>query len=303
METCDKSKKNPKRKFSEAWLSDDRYKHWIRQVLSDEFSFNCDICKRNFSCSSQVSRHADSACHINKMKEIESCNNVNLHTSNRYSKKTFRQQWLDNEDFKFWLREVPNNPHSFQCNICERSFVGGLSQIYRHAESYANMHIKKCEKSDVEANKSNENLNTQPDESFLTFDDFKKSFEIRFSALIAENSLSYGTAEKILRLFREAGERTDFPKLLKSVTIGSTKCANITTNVLGPVETERVVDNIQNTKFSISVDETSDRTNNKWMTFFVRYVDSETLDVRAQLVKLIEIDARDYSAEKLFNVF
>lgn len=127
-------------------------------------------------------------------------------------------------------------------------------------------------------------MNTQPDESFLTFDDFKKSFEIRFSALIAEHSLSYGTAEKILRLFREAEERTDFPKLLKTVTIGSTKRANITTNVLGPVETERVVDNIQNTKFSVSVDETSDSSNKKWMTFFVKYVDSETLDVRSQLV-------------------
>lgn len=39
------------------------------------------------------------------------------------------------------------------------------------------------------------------------------------------------------------------------------------------------------------------------MTFYVRYVDSQTSDVRSQLVKLIDIDARDCSAEKLFNAF
>lgn len=101
MEICDKPKKNSKRKFSEAWLSDDRYKHWIRQVLSDEFSFYCNICNKNFSCSSHISRHADSACHKNKEKEIKSCNNENIHTCNTSSKKTFRQQWLDIEDSNY----------------------------------------------------------------------------------------------------------------------------------------------------------------------------------------------------------
>jgi len=43
---------------------------------------------------------------------------------------------------------------------------------------------------------------------------------------------------------------------------------------------------VQNSKFSIFIDETSDITNDKWMTFFVQYVNSETLDVQLQLVKL-----------------
>jgi len=37
-----------------------------------------------------------------------------------------------------------------------------------------------------------------------------------------------------------------------------TKYKNVITNVLSTVETERVVDNIQNTKFSIFIGETSD---------------------------------------------
>ena len=74
--------------------------------------------------------------------------------------------------------------------------------------------------------------------------------------------------------------------------------SGIISNVLYPVEKERV-NKLQKTKFSVFVDETADICNEKWMTFFVRYVDPDTLDIRLQLVKLINIDARDSSAEKL----
>jgi len=68
METCDKMKR--KRKFVEAWLNDDRYKSWIRQVASDNTMYYCNICNKSFSCSAaHVSRHADSACHKNNIKE------------------------------------------------------------------------------------------------------------------------------------------------------------------------------------------------------------------------------------------
>ncbi|XP_070518013.1 uncharacterized protein [Cardiocondyla obscurior] len=56
-------------------------------------------------------------------------------------------------------------------------------------------------------------------------------------------------------------------------------------------------------KHSDNNDETSDISNQKWMTFLVRYVDPETLDSRSQLVKLINIDAKNSSAEKLFDAF
>ncbi|XP_018359735.1 PREDICTED: uncharacterized protein LOC108758979, partial [Trachymyrmex cornetzi] len=48
---------------------------------------------------------------------------------------------------------------------------------------------------------------------------------------------------------------------------------------------------------------TSDICNEKWMTFQVRYPDPGTLEIRTQLVELINIDAKDSSADKLFNSF
>ncbi|XP_070515358.1 protein FAM200A-like [Cardiocondyla obscurior] len=87
------------------------------------------------------------------------------------------------------------------------------------------------------------------------------------------------------------------------MTMNRKKCQKIVTNLLCPIETHRVVDIIQNNKFSIFIDETSNISNQKWMTFLVRYVNLETLDTCSQLVKLIDIDAKSSSADKLFDAF
>lgn len=248
METCNVNmKKQSKRKFCEAWLSDDRYKDWIQKVSNDTM-FYCNVCNKTFSCSSHVSRDTDSVCHQGNIKEnriiTASCRNNPADQKNACRKQKFRPQWLDTKDFTTWLREVQNKPQSFFCTICDRIMVGGLSQIYDHAES--DMHKSKCGKSDT--NKSNEDLETQTDESLLTFDERKKFAEIRFAALIAEKNIPHQTAKEILSLLQDIGKD---PNVLKNMSIGPTKCKSIISNVLCPAETEDVVSNIQNTKFSI----------------------------------------------------
>lgn len=47
MEICDEKKKVSKRKFSETWLSDDRYKDWIQQVVSDDTFFIAKYAIKN----------------------------------------------------------------------------------------------------------------------------------------------------------------------------------------------------------------------------------------------------------------
>lgn len=97
METCDNSKQ--KRKFSDGWLSDDRYKHWIEKVPFDETLFYCNICNKSFSCSSHVSRHVDSACHKNNIKENAVPGKDTVQNKKAQYKRTFKAQWLDIEIF------------------------------------------------------------------------------------------------------------------------------------------------------------------------------------------------------------
>jgi len=70
-------------------------------------------------------------------------------------------------------------------------------------------------------------LNTQTDESLLSFDERKKSAEIRYAAFIAEKNISHQTAKEILSLFQQIGQD---PNVLKNMSMGCTKCKNIISN-------------------------------------------------------------------------
>ncbi|KAK0074971.1 hypothetical protein PV326_012021, partial [Microctonus aethiopoides] len=176
--------------------------------------------------------------------------------------------------------------------ICDRSMAGGVAHIRPHATS--NMHV-------TYLNKIGEDMTMQDAvESDLPFDVRKNIAEIRFSVLILEKNIPHQTARDILKFFQSVGED---PNVLANMKMGRTKCSNIISNVLCPIETKRVAGKLQNTRFSIVVDETSDIMNMKWMTFLVRYIDELTLDVRTQLIKLINLDAKDCGADKLFNCF
>ncbi|KYN09791.1 hypothetical protein ALC57_18084, partial [Trachymyrmex cornetzi] len=91
--------------------------------------------------------------------------------------------------------------------------------------------------------------------------------EIKFAALIAEKNIPFETAESILSFFQNLGE---YPEVLKSMRMNRNKALKVIKNVLRVREQERFVEKLQNNKFSIFVDETSDLTNDKWMTFLVR---------------------------------
>ena len=290
--------KKCKRSFSEAWLTDNRCKSWIRKVPLNDSLFHCTICNKDFSCNTRISRHVNSTCHKNNIEKIASLslqNNDIIVEKNISHTQKFRQEWLDIELFKPWLREASHDKTLFFCAFCEKYMDAYVSHIYRHADSETHIKIT----ADKNIKKRNEEINIT-DELLLSFDDRKKAAEIRYAMLIAEKNISHQTAKEILTLFQQIGKDS---KVLESMSMSRTKCNKIISNVLGPVETDRVVDILQNEKFSIFIDETSDITNQKWMTFHCRYVDPKTQDIRSQLVKLINIDAKNSNAENLFHAF
>lgn len=303
METGDELKRKSKRGFLEAWLSDERFKSWIRKVPFDNSLFHCVICNKNFSCSSlsHISRHAESAHHKGNIGKDPSERDNENSKRKPFRKKAFRQQWLEIEQFRSWLREVQHNSNMFFCIFCDKAVSGGLSQIYRHGES--KIHKENAEKYDGEPSELNKGLDQPIDETYLRFEERKKSAEIRYAALIADKNIPHETAKELLDFFKDVGKE---PNVLKCMSMGRTKCTNIITNVLCPVETDRLVKNInQNPRFSVFIDETSDISNEKrrMFHFFVRYINPETFEVHSQLVKLIDIDVTECNAEKLFNEF
>lgn len=306
METSDQSEKQAKkRKFSDAWLTDEQFKPWIGKVPSNDNQFHCKMCKKNFSCSSlsHVKRHARSAQHKKRLRKNSSDDEDDDDDDDDYNelpskkkpfcRKIFRQKWLEMERFKPWLREILDDPSGFFCAVCDKAVTGGLSQIYRHADT--KIHKSKCAEGGIPVSDD-----TEEDDSLSLFDEQKKSMEIRYAALIAEENIPNELAKKILNFFQGAGKT---PNVLRSLSMGRTKCTNIISNVLCPVETNRIVDIIKDTPFSIYVNEMSGDLSQKWLLFYVRYVNPNTLQVHSQLVKLIDVNVSSSYTDKLFTAF
>ncbi|XP_066589316.1 protein FAM200A-like [Prorops nasuta] len=221
--------------------------------------------------------------------------------SNDNPKKTkamFRNDWLDYDpSWKVWLQKAQNDDSKFYCLACDKEYVGGLSQVKRHASRQIHSNnVKRLEKpEDFDA----ESPTCSTDEQF-NFNDRVKAAEIKVAAFFAEHNLSFLYSAELLKLFQDIGKE---PNVLQSMSLGRTKATKIVNNVLCTYETKRIADNLKTNKFSVFVDETTDITNEKKMTLLTRYVDRKSICVQIDLLQLINLDASDCSADKLFTAF
>jgi len=87
-----------KQTFSHNWLEDENYKSWIKEVPNDSSSYFCVPCNKTFSCSSRVSRHAESKAH--RKNVLNNCPEETKTVEKKSHKREFHQSWLENERFK-----------------------------------------------------------------------------------------------------------------------------------------------------------------------------------------------------------
>lgn len=85
-------------KFTREWLENESYKYWIEEVPNDDCSYFCNVCKKTFSCSSRVSKHAKTEAHRKNM--LDNCPKESKRTASQSDKRTFFHPWLENEQFK-----------------------------------------------------------------------------------------------------------------------------------------------------------------------------------------------------------
>ena len=93
------------------------------------------------------------------------------------------------------------------------------------------------------------------------------------------------------------------PSVLHDVKLSHTKMTSIANNVICAVETDRMTNILRKQSFAIYPDETSDRTLEKWLSLFVRYVHPLNNEIRVELLQLVNVDSSDYSADKIFSAF
>ncbi|XP_066590784.1 zinc finger MYM-type protein 6-like [Prorops nasuta] len=213
-------------------------------------------------------------------------------------RKRFQPQWFDeNPSWKIWLRSVPNDNYKFFCVACKKYYESGKAKVIQHANS--EIHKVKIKELDIVEDEEMIYPGASK-EGHLDFNDKVKVAEIKLATFFVEHNIPFTYSAELLTIFKEIGKE---PDVLQSMSLGKTKLRNIITNVLCPYETARITNKLQNHKFSVFEDETSDISNEKKMTLLTRYVDSKSLRVEVNLLQLINLDASDCSADKLFKAF
>ncbi|XP_066599919.1 protein FAM200A-like [Prorops nasuta] len=218
----------------------------------------------------------------------------------RRCKKKFQYQWYDsNPSWRKWVQPVPENESKFHCLICKKSLDCGHSEIGKHENS--SIHKRNAE--NFECRNLPGTSTTFSDvekEVNIDFNDRVKAAEIRLATFFVEHNIPYVSSSAMIDIFKTIGKD---PHDLQAIKLGRHKLSKIVNNVVCREETKSLTETLQNTKFSVFVDETSDITNEKWFSIMVRYVEPITLHIQARLLQLINLDARDCSAEKLFTAF
>ena len=214
--------------------------------------------------------------------------------------QTFLLEWQYLSRFKDWVQVVSNDPNSFYCKACEENMTcsSGVSNLDRNRKTAR--HKKMCEEKCIAVLSDLDN--DLVDASRHPLNDLVATLEYGFPAMVASKNFSFRGAADIFNFSKDYAYRD--PAAFRKATMSKSKWSGMIAKALGPAVGESLKLKLQNVKFDVHIDETTDNaTRRKWMTAICRYVEPDTLNVKKQLLKLIELDPSDTCAKKLFNAF
>ena len=123
-------------------------------------------------------------------------------------------------------------------------------------------------------------------EFFSSTKDAAAKVEIKFCSFIAEHNLPISLCEDLVALLRNL-----FPSdaALKNVTLGKQKATNTIRQVLGFYYMMEGIDNLQSHKFSLIVDETTDRSTVSQLAILGSYFDAERLNMKFVFIDIVKM--------------
>lgn len=208
----------------------------------------------------------------------------------RKIQKKFQQSWLNHESFKGWLASDTNNEHRALCTVCNVSISAGKSELLRHAKREKHR----------DALSKNEIVVRGVSTSSLDHASYVKRSEIKLCAFFAEHNIPIRCVDHLVPLIKDIARD---PQVVRDMSLSRKKCTKIIENVLAKDVTDSLVKILQNQKFSVLIDESTHITDNKILYLSVKYFSRDAGTVVTQLLQIIELDSRDWSAEKLYTVF
>lgn len=199
----------------------------------------------------------------------------------------FNRNWMEDYSYKAWLRPSNKGDYFAFCTFCNTDLsVGsaGKNDLFRHA-------------------KTNKHQNSSPGGSSsqtLLTDLFSnkniepvKRGEILLAAFIAEHNIPMNVMEHLPQLIKNMCPDS---QIAKSISCDRTKTTAIVKNVTGLTAKQMIIEKLQKLKFSLIVDESTDRGCVKHLCILARFFENKVEDAFVCLIPLEEA-----TAEKLYQ--
>lgn len=204
--------------------------------------------------------------------------------------QTYRSSWEKETEFKAWLLPSSQGKNKAFCRCCNihLNISAGLTDLRRHAST-------KKHKDNCLAIRNQRSVFEIPSVSNNnTFKMKTKISEIHLAAFIAEHDIAFNVAEHLPNLIRTVCPDSE---IAKNIHCSRTKTASLTKNVIGEHSKEELVSILQTSKFSLIVDESTDKGCIKHLALVARVaVDGNIKDYFLALIPV-----QDATAATLFN--
>jgi hypothetical protein len=219
-----------------------------------------------------------------KKKRIRGESTIKLaHRAQKY-----RKDWENDEMFASWIGPVKESKAKALCRLCKTTMLAEITVIKRHAASKKHIKLVKGVSTGSKPNTvvcSLENF-VNPSNAEKTHETNVKVAEIKLSAFLAEHNISLNSADHLVQAIKSSFHDSN---IAKSVTLGRTKATSVIKNVIGQGSFEEISKHMQNHRFSLIIDETTDISRTKSLCICVLYFDEKEKKVVTRFWKLIDI--------------
>lgn len=222
----------------------------------------------------------------------------------KHYKQKFKVEWCKLKEFSTWLKKHPKDEYKAICSICDSSISAEMSVLKRHGCSTKHEQKEKLLLSSTSKSSIQPTIESAFKKAPTTLDEKCKVAEIKFAAFIAEHKISHQVADHLCDLISVTFID---PEVAKKFKLKHTKAQAVINNVVGRSEKDTLARDLQNCKFSVLIDESTDIAVVKTMCVVVRYYDCNHGKILSRfwdLIQLFEYSQNNYSANAhhLFNL-
>lgn len=207
----------------------------------------------------------------------------------RSYKQKFKDSWIEQLGGEGdWLTHTKYQEPF--CKVCQKLLKGGITHIKRHCSTV--MHKKNFRAA---------KMTPKVDKSFFLNSHKKLSEQVRTAEILlimflAEHNLPFLLLDHLTKLLPVLCPDSE---IAKHIHCGRKKGTNLCVNLIGPTQISMLAKELNNSFFSLIVDEMTDVSVCKTLAVVVRYYQNSVEKVCDRFLGLVEVEKG--SAESLFN--